>query len=204
MRGRDENSVKDVQPVFLSLRKIAEETCAAIVVIHHANKCGSYRGSTAIKGSLDLLVSVESKTGTNEIAFRTDKAHDSLPVHFGATAACCKPWRRATQMSSSGPMYLGCPAPIRAREGIARPRLGQRQSPAQRQTGRAQAGCESTIAGRGTACNPGTGIGRHAMIITILQMMFWELPGFVVKLFPGIYNLYAGSAEITDVSRDER
>ena len=87
MPGRDENSVKDVQPVFLSLRKIAEETRAAIVVIHHANKGGSYRGSTAIKGSLDLLVSVESKTGANEIAFRTEKARDTLPVHFGANAA---------------------------------------------------------------------------------------------------------------------
>ncbi len=50
MAGGDENSVKDTQPVFMQLRKIAEETGAAILVIHHVNKMGDYRGSTAIPG----------------------------------------------------------------------------------------------------------------------------------------------------------
>jgi len=86
MAGRDENSVKDVQPVFLALRKIAEDTQAAIVIIHHANKGGSYRGSSAIKGALDLLVNLESATGSSEIAFRTEKARDTLAANFGASA----------------------------------------------------------------------------------------------------------------------
>lgn len=86
MLGRDENAVKDVQPVFLALRKFAEETQVAIVIIHHANKGGNYRGSTAIKGALDLLLSVESKTGSNEITFKTEKARDTTTSSFAASA----------------------------------------------------------------------------------------------------------------------
>ena len=86
MPGRDENAVKDVQPIFLALRRIAEETQTAIIIIHHANKGGTYRGSTAIKGALDLLLSVESKTGGNEITFKTEKARDTTASSFGATA----------------------------------------------------------------------------------------------------------------------
>jgi len=86
MPGRDENAVKDVQPIFLALRRIAEETQTAIIIIHHANKGGTYRGSTAIKGALDLLLSVESKTGTNEITFKTEKARDTTASSFGASA----------------------------------------------------------------------------------------------------------------------
>lgn len=86
MPGRDENAVKDVQPIFLSLRRIAEETQAAMVIIHHANKGGNYRGSTAIKGAVDLLLSVESKTGKNEITFKTEKARDTIASSFAASA----------------------------------------------------------------------------------------------------------------------
>ena len=86
MPGRDENAVKDVQPVFLSLRRIAEDTQAAIILIHHSNKGGNYRGSTAIKGALDLLVSVESRTGSDEITFKTEKARDAIASSLGASA----------------------------------------------------------------------------------------------------------------------
>lgn len=86
MPGKDENSVKDVQPLFLALRRIAEETQAAIIIIHHSSKNGGYRGSTAIKGALDLLLSVESKTGSDEIIFKTEKARDTTAGEFTATA----------------------------------------------------------------------------------------------------------------------
>ncbi len=86
MPGKDENAVKDVQPVFLALRKIAEETRAAILIIHHANKVGGYRGTTAIKGALDLLVSVESRAGTPGITFKTEKARDTVASSFAASA----------------------------------------------------------------------------------------------------------------------
>ena len=85
MPGRDENSVKDTAPIFLSLRRVAEETQAAIIVIHHSNKTGGYRGSSAIKGAIDLLVSVEKKNDSQHITFRTEKARDTTAGAFAAT-----------------------------------------------------------------------------------------------------------------------
>lgn len=80
--GRDENSVKDMQPGFMALRAIAEATDAALVVIHHLNKSGGYRGSTAIKGAVDLLLTVE-KSG-DVLTFKSDKARDVEAVAFAS------------------------------------------------------------------------------------------------------------------------
>ena len=85
MPGRDENAVKDTAPIFLTLRKIAEDTQAAIIVIHHSNKNGGYRGSSAIKGAIDLLLSVEKKNESNNMTFRTEKARDTTAGAFAAT-----------------------------------------------------------------------------------------------------------------------
>ena len=57
----DENSKQDTQPVFTNLRHVAELTGAAIIVIHHSNRAGGYRGSSAIKGALEAMVQVNSK-----------------------------------------------------------------------------------------------------------------------------------------------
>lgn len=87
MPGADENAVKDVQPIFLSLRNVAETTQAAILLIHHSNKQnGSYRGSTAIKGAVDLMLMVESKAESKYITFTVDKARDIEPKTFTAVA----------------------------------------------------------------------------------------------------------------------
>lgn len=85
MPGRDENAVKDTQPVFLSLRKIAEETQAAIIIIHHSNKTGGYRGSSAIAGAIDLLLSVEKRNDSNNMTFKTERARDTTAGAFSAT-----------------------------------------------------------------------------------------------------------------------
>jgi len=84
--GGDENAVKDTQPVFRALRGIAERTNSAIVVIHHVNKAGQYRGSTAIKGAVDALIIVQKKTDDPHIVFEFDKARDVEPFKFAALA----------------------------------------------------------------------------------------------------------------------
>lgn len=87
MPGADENSVKDVQPVFMQLRRVAETTRAAIIIIHHSNKQnGSYRGSTAIKGAVDLMLMVDSVPDSKYITFKADKARDIEPKEFSALA----------------------------------------------------------------------------------------------------------------------
>ena len=82
----DENDKKDVQPVFNHLRKIAENTDSAILVIHHSNKQGGYRGSSAIKGSVDLMVQVTSENGSNLINFQTEKNRDGEKTSWAAEA----------------------------------------------------------------------------------------------------------------------
>ena len=62
----DENSKEDVQPVFNNLRLIADQTNTAIFMIHHPNKMGGYRGSSAIKGSVDLMIEVVSQDGSRD------------------------------------------------------------------------------------------------------------------------------------------
>jgi len=86
MLGGDENAVKDTQPVFANLRFIAELTGAAFIVIHHANKLGGYRGSTAIAGAIDTLLSVESKQDDGLITFKTEKMRDGEPLSFACEA----------------------------------------------------------------------------------------------------------------------
>ena len=82
MPGGDENAVRDVQPVFIQLRKIADDTNAAIIVIHHSNKAGGFRGSTAMKGAVDLMLLMEAEDGL--LSFRSEKARDIEPITFGA------------------------------------------------------------------------------------------------------------------------
>ena len=86
MLGGDENAVKDTQPVFANLRFIAELTGAAFIVIHHANKGGGYRGSSAIAGAIDTLLSVESKQDDGLITFKTEKMRDGEPFSFACEA----------------------------------------------------------------------------------------------------------------------
>lgn len=82
MAGGDENQVKDVHPVFAELRSIAEAEDAAIAVIHHSNKAGGYRGSTAMEGAVDLMMMVKRKSGRLE--FTSVKERDVEKLSFSA------------------------------------------------------------------------------------------------------------------------
>lgn len=79
--GADENSVKDIQPVFSNLRKIADETKVAFIIIHHTNKSGNYRGSSAIKGAVDLLINIDA-VKDRYVKFQSEKARNSEPFSF--------------------------------------------------------------------------------------------------------------------------
>jgi len=80
----DENSKKDVQPVFNKLRTIAENTGAAIVIIHHSNKQGGYRGSSAIKGNIEAMIQVEYQEKSKQITFTSEKNRDGKKIEFAA------------------------------------------------------------------------------------------------------------------------
>jgi hypothetical protein len=82
----DENSKEEVQPVFNNLRWLADTTGAAILVIHHSNKAGGYRGSTVIKNAVDLLICVTKSEDDNIINFETEKRRDGEPQKWAAVA----------------------------------------------------------------------------------------------------------------------
>ena len=86
MPGADENSVKDMQPLFTGLRGVIERTQTTIVMIHHFNKNGRYRGSSALKGAVDVLMTVKSENGKDIVNFEMEKNRDGEPIKFSAQA----------------------------------------------------------------------------------------------------------------------
>ncbi len=88
MPGGDENSVQDVGPLMLALRRLADQTGATVLLIHHNNKAGGYRGSTAIAGALDALLSLTPngtpENGYRDVTVKTEKARDTEPWQIGA------------------------------------------------------------------------------------------------------------------------
>lgn len=81
-----ENSVASVQTVLFNLRRLADFTRAAVLVIHHTNRRGYFRGSSAIAASMDLMLSIDSSPNDSYIEFRTLKARFSSPKPFAANA----------------------------------------------------------------------------------------------------------------------
>jgi hypothetical protein len=86
MLGGDENLVRDTQPILVRLRRIAERQDCAIEVVHHVNKAGEYRGSTALKGAVDTMILVESAPDSPTVTFSAEKTRDVIIKPFGATA----------------------------------------------------------------------------------------------------------------------
>lgn len=88
----DENAVRDAQPVFRGLKGVAEQTGATIVVVHHANRAGQYRGSSAIPGAVDLALQLSRKEKTGPVTVETTKARDIEPMKF----TCRMRWDETT------------------------------------------------------------------------------------------------------------
>lgn len=83
-RGAEENSATEMQPVLQHLRIVAEDTGAAILVIHHTNKLKKSRGSTVINDCVDLAILVDKNKSSSIIEFETDKVRDIAEMKFAA------------------------------------------------------------------------------------------------------------------------
>lgn len=84
MLGGDENAVKDTQPVFHGLRMVAEATGAAILVVHHSNRGGTYRGSSAIPGAVDVMLELTRQNDSQIVNVATAKNRDGEPLKLSA------------------------------------------------------------------------------------------------------------------------
>lgn len=97
MGGGDENDVADVQPIAHDLRCIADEAGCFIWLIHHTNRLGMYRGSTALKAACDLMLLFTREKGSNRVTFESVKARDtdelkfSAVMNFGEGTFCLSP-----------------------------------------------------------------------------------------------------------------
>ena len=82
--GKDENAVKEINPILIGIKKIANETNCAFIIIHHSKKGGGYRGSTAISAAVDLLVQITSSDRSPKITFKSEKNRYGKPFQFCA------------------------------------------------------------------------------------------------------------------------
>jgi hypothetical protein len=80
------DSNNSIQLVLFNLRRMAETCHAAVVVIHHTNREGGYRGSSSIAASVDLILHVSSAPDNTLIELRSLKARFQLPEPFCARA----------------------------------------------------------------------------------------------------------------------
>lgn len=81
-----ENSVHSMRPIFANLRRVAEASHAAVLVLHHTNKAGYYRGSTAIAAGVDLLLAIDSPPESSLVSVRPLKARNFMPNPIHAQA----------------------------------------------------------------------------------------------------------------------
>lgn len=82
----DENSKQDVQPVMSALARISHLAGVSLIVIHHANKGGGYRGSTAIRATVDTFVEVKSVNDDPLVNFTAEKVRDGESRRFAGLA----------------------------------------------------------------------------------------------------------------------
>ncbi len=83
----DENSSEDTQLLMEALRQLANRHGCLMLAIHHANKNGGYRGSSAILAAADVFVNVTSRDGSPNVDFETTKTRDGEACKFAATAS---------------------------------------------------------------------------------------------------------------------
>lgn len=86
MPGVDENNVLSMQPIITNLSRLAREANAAVLLIHHTNKRGVFRGSSLIASGVDHMLLVESQPEEDLIRLATLKARDIAPVSLTAQA----------------------------------------------------------------------------------------------------------------------
>lgn len=87
----DENSA-DMVLVMFNLRKVVEESGAAIIVIHHQRKANGFkvragetlRGHSSIEAALDLALLIEREPGSKEIRIQSTKSRGIDVKPFGA------------------------------------------------------------------------------------------------------------------------
>jgi hypothetical protein len=91
--GADENSVADMHRPIYVLHKLAQDTGVGIILLHHTNKAGGYRGSSALKGAVDIMIMLRQPEKLLQFTYAKARYGHSKPF------AAQKHWR-------DGELYL--------------------------------------------------------------------------------------------------
>ena len=73
--GADENSAQDMGHVLSLAKKATKELGCAVILVHHSNKAGTgERGSSALRGAMDVMIEVKQVAG--KFAMSCEKLKD--------------------------------------------------------------------------------------------------------------------------------
>ncbi|UYN89845.1 MAG: AAA family ATPase [Anaerolineales bacterium] len=86
LRGADENNTASVFPILNNLRILSEQANAAVLVIHHMNKSGDFRGSSAIAAAVDLMLATHSSPQSPIVTLTPIKSREASPQPLSARA----------------------------------------------------------------------------------------------------------------------
>lgn len=82
--GEDENSAKSMSLLVAAVDRVRRETGATVLLIHHTNKTGkAERGSIALRGAVDMLMSVTRTEDTVTLqCLKMKDGPEFTPMHF--------------------------------------------------------------------------------------------------------------------------
>lgn len=75
--GLDENNAGDMGAFADALGRLARETGAHVLTVHHNNKNGDYRGSSALPAAVDTHLTLERHKETDAVTLATEKQKDA-------------------------------------------------------------------------------------------------------------------------------
>lgn len=77
----NENDASQTQPVVQELTDVAHSADVGMVIVHHANKTGGTRGSSAIPGAVDVIVEISKPDEKGDPTMRKANCLGRMPVH---------------------------------------------------------------------------------------------------------------------------
>jgi len=85
VRGDTDENSSDMAAVLTPLRRLTEECGIALVLIHHENKIGGYRGSTVIENAVDFSLLVHREPFSQDVEIRPGKMRHAEIKPFAAS-----------------------------------------------------------------------------------------------------------------------
>jgi KaiC/GvpD/RAD55 family RecA-like ATPase len=167
--GLEENDSGQTDAALMPLRSLARRYRCAILVLHHANKMGGYRGSTAIGAAVELSFLLEREA--------TDRARRTLRPDKCRIAPGPDPLTFVIEAGDGQITLRGAPSPSRPAADRASGGLAARLGEIVEQRGPLRWGELCAIAG----IDPASGTARRAQAEAVAA-------GVLVRISRGLYG----------------